>query len=85
MSFIGDYPIEHQKYWDDQFEQLESAKIAAREQHNERKKEYDDLYTIVIDPEKSIEDDVMWIIYKDEEFEALKAQELADDLGSAPC
>jgi hypothetical protein len=82
MTFIGDFPVAGQSNWDITFVALDNAINAAKEQHANFNIEGNDNehYTIVLDLEKDEEDDIMWLIYKDEIKEGMKAQEVADTL-----
>jgi hypothetical protein len=86
MTFIGDFPVAGQPNWDVNFESLEAAIAAAKEQHAHFKvEENDEHYTVVLDLERSEEDDVLWLMYKDEIKEGMKAQEVAETLAYGEC
>jgi hypothetical protein len=86
QTFIGDFPLAGQPNWDITFDTLEVAIKAAKDQHTHFKTEdCDEHYTIVIDLDKDTEDEVMWIMYKDEIKEGMKAQEIADTLAYGEC
>jgi hypothetical protein len=78
ISFISDCAIENQPNWRVKFIALNDAIDAARIQHN--KINNDEVYTVVLDSERTDEDDVRWTIYQKKEYTELKAQEIADEL-----
>jgi hypothetical protein len=81
LTFIGDFPITGQPNWNERFDILEDAIKAAKEQHEQFKiEENNEHYTIIVDLEKEDDDDIVWIIYQDQEQIGLSAKELADRL-----
>jgi hypothetical protein len=82
ITFIGDFPVEGQPSWTKEYDTVQEAIDNARLQHATLSIDKDQCYTTVLDLNKGDEEDVMWIIYHGEEKEGLKAQEIADDLGS---
>ena len=86
LTFIGDFPVASQPNWDAIFSSLEMAINAAREQQAHFQIEgTDEHYTVVVDLEKDEDDDVMWIIYKNEEKIGMTAQETAETLAYGEC
>jgi hypothetical protein len=82
LSFIGDYPVDKQPYWDREYIMLKSAIGFAKIQHEllcSVKSDHDDLYTIVI--EKDDDAIVLWIMHQGKEINDMtKANALADQL-----
>jgi hypothetical protein len=82
LSFIGDFPVEAQPYWDREFNSKTRAIEFAKIQHRSLSHSRDDgknLYTIVID--KDYEFTVLWIKYKNKEISnSDEATNLAENL-----
>jgi hypothetical protein len=79
LSFVGDFPVHSQPYWNREYSHKGMAIKLARLQHKILSKRNVSLYTIVIDKES--EDVVEWMIYKDKEYyDKLEASYLADSL-----
>ena len=82
LSFIGDYPVESQPYWNQEFKMLTMAIESAKIQHKSLcgvRPDHRHLYTIVI--EKDNDEMVLWIIYEGKEInDMLEATKLADQL-----
>jgi hypothetical protein len=82
LSFIGDYPVESQPYWNCEYRMLRRAIELAKIQHKTLcnvRSDHTELYTIVI--EKDHDQIVQWIIYQDKEINnRIKATKLADQL-----
>lgn len=80
MTYIGDYPVESQKYWDVTFPHLIMAEAAARIQHsNLLQISENEHYTVVINVDTE-DEDVLFIIYQDRELRDKLAEALADKL-----
>jgi hypothetical protein len=83
VTFIGDFPLAGQPNWDKEFDILRNAIKTAKEQHEYFKvEENNEHYTTILDMDKDEDDDVVWIIYQDQEQSGLNALELADKLAS---
>jgi hypothetical protein len=79
MSFIGDYPIEHQPFWNEEYDRKESAIRDAKTQHNILIQSYPSLYTLII--EKDNDEVVEWLKHGNLEIrDKVKATKLADEL-----
>lgn len=79
LSFVGDYPVEGQPYWNEQYDKKEVAIRHAKVQHNIMVPDHEGLYTIVI--EKENDEVVEYIKYKNLEIrDKIKASKLADEL-----
>jgi alkaline phosphatase len=82
MSFIGDYPVESQPYWGQEFKMFAMAIEFAKIQHKTLcgvVSDHRHLYTIVI--EKDNDEMVLWIIYQGKEINNMaEATKLADQL-----
>lgn len=77
VTFYGDYPVEHQKYWDKEYEKLSYAVADATEQHHLMKEEYfDNHYTVIMEDE-----DIVFLMYKGTAYLDNAAQKKADELG----
>lgn len=86
LTFIGDFPVAGQPNWSVEFPSLEAAIKAAKEQHEFFKiDDSNEHYTVVMDMDKDTEDEIMWIMYKNDIKEGMKAQEIADTLGYGEC
>jgi uncharacterized protein YbaA (DUF1428 family) len=78
LSFIGDYPVDKQPYWNEQYDKLITAIKYAKIQHDILTHKHEDLYTIVT--EKDNYEVVFWIKYKKLEIkDKVKATKLADE------
>jgi hypothetical protein len=81
LTFVGDFPVEGQPEWTTEYSTIVEAIGAASKQHQELKEvENDQHYTVVLDLDPDVEDDVKWIIYQGKEMLGEKAQHLADTL-----
>jgi hypothetical protein len=81
VSFIGDYAVEAQPFWNEEYSSKSQAIDTAKVQHLILKvrPKYDNLYTIVI--EKDNDEIVEWIKYRNLEIkDKVKATKLADEL-----
>lgn len=82
LSFIGDYPMEKQPYWDREYIMLKVAIGFAKIQHEllcSVRSDHKKLYTIVI--EKDNDEIVQWITYQGKEInDKIEATKLADQL-----
>lgn len=67
MSFVGDYPLEHQVYWGEEYESLPDTMVNARKQHYIFQPLHPDVYTVIIDDTDN-EIDVHFLICKAGEF-----------------
>lgn len=77
LSFIGDYPVEAQPYWNEEYRTRGIAIEYAKIQHNILNRT--ELYTIVI--EKYNDEEVLWIKYRNVEINNKdRATKLADEL-----
>jgi hypothetical protein len=86
LTFIGDFPVAGQPNWDNKFGFLKNAINAAKEQHEFFKiDENNEHYTVVLDLDKDEDDDVVWIIYQDQESTGMSAMELAEKLAYGEC
>jgi hypothetical protein len=78
ISYIGDYPVEHQQCWDIEYPNLKAAIKAAKDQQRIMISNYPSLYTVVM---KKNEDSIVeWIIHEKTiiKNDSKKATELAD-------
>jgi DNA-directed RNA polymerase subunit F len=81
ITFVGDFPVEGQSEWTTEYQTIIGAIDAAKKQHEQLKEaENDQHYTVVLDLDPIIEDDVKWILYQGEETIGEEAQHLADTL-----
>jgi hypothetical protein len=81
ITFVGDFPVEGQPEWTTEYLSIVEAIGAASKQHQELKdSENDQHYTVVLDLDPNVDDDVKWIIYQDKETVGEEAQMLADKL-----
>jgi hypothetical protein len=81
ITFVGDFPVEGQPEWTTDYSTIIDAIGAAKRQHQLLKEaENDQHYTVIMDEDPNIEDDVKWIIYQDKETVGEEAQVLADKL-----
>ena len=82
ITYIGDYPVENQPYWDLRFTSKAEAIAHAKVQHEElkdaRPERADDIYTVVQDTNGFA---VNYILYQEQELTDRKlATKLADEL-----
>jgi hypothetical protein len=78
-SFTGDYPVERQPFWNQEYRRKDDAVKAARVQHSILDSKWEDLYTVVF--EKDNDEVVEFIIYKGTEItNKIEATKLADSL-----
>jgi hypothetical protein len=82
LSFIGDFPVESQPYWNYEYRILRKAIDLAKIQHKslcDVRSDHKNLYTIVI--EKNNDEIVQWITYQGKEInDRIEATKLADQL-----
>jgi hypothetical protein len=82
VTFTGDYPVEAQPFWDDEFSKVETAIWVAKAQHKvltTYRTDGNELYTIVT--KKDDTEVVYWIAYRGMEIDnKVEATKLANSL-----
>jgi hypothetical protein len=79
VSFVGEFPVNSQPYWNKEYRNMGEAVKRARLQHKILERSNYDLYTVVIDKEN--DEFIECIIYKEKEIHGRKeATKLADFL-----
>jgi hypothetical protein len=80
ITFVGDYPVEDQPCWTEQYHTITQAMTEAIKQHASFMEiENNEHYTVVLDSNDTSED-VKWIIYQGKELLGDEATALADKL-----
>jgi hypothetical protein len=78
-SFTGDFPVERQPFWNQEYRTKEFAVKSARVQHSILNEKWENLYTVVF--EKDHDEVIEFIIYKEiQTTNKLEATRLANSL-----